>query len=243
MKLKSRIVVAVCLAAVLGSESLFAQISAPLPVSTAQGETQQFAYNIFSTWANNSMTEEKKGKIVAESILFGGAGLCLAGAGTVWLAGDTISRNATGYPMDAEGKSTALMALGITGGSLLFSGAIVALVPVKDYRVIYADIFAESDASVREAMAAAVLKNMADDGKRDRINSTIFWYAMPVIQIGASMIVNAVNGENPAKGIASNASSLGFGVLFGTLNLLKKSDSELRYERYLSVRDSYYAKN
>lgn len=125
---------------------------------------------------------------------------------------------------------------------MLLAGTIVALVPIKDYRHIYSDVFEQQEPEVREAMAAAVLKNMADDGKRGRVNGAIFWYAMPVIELSASLVGGLLTGDDRwQSSVAGHLSSLGFGALFGTLNLLQKSEAELRYERYLDVREQYYA--
>jgi hypothetical protein len=228
--------------AALCTLSLSLAAQTPINPNAAQGPEQpQIAYRLFSHWADNYEVEAEKGQVVAESILFGTGALCLAGSATTWFAGDAISTNLSGSPMDPEGKNATTIALGIAGGACTLSGIIVALAPIKDYRAIYSDVFAEQDPEVREAMAVSALRYQADRGKEGRIRSFFMGFAVPLIAAGITAGVNAAEGRDWDRGLWQTVGNSSWAMAGSIFSLFQKSPEERLYDRYLAAREAYYS--
>jgi hypothetical protein len=224
------------LIACLCSFSLFAQ---SLPLSPPEGKPQ-VAYRLFSKWADNYQVEARRGKTIAESVLFSAGALSLGGSALAWYGGDSISREMTGSPMDADLKQNLALGLGIGGGALLVSGLIVHSIPIKDYRAIYADIFEEQDPEVREAMAVSVLRYQADRGKESRIISFVSGFVVPLIAGGIKAGTNLAQGDNWSKDVLSSMGSSSWWMAGSIVSLFQKTPEERLYERYLATRDALY---
>jgi hypothetical protein len=216
-------------------------IAQSIPVSpTGDLEKPQFAYHLFSNWADNYQVTAKRGKRIGETILFSGAALGLAGSALTWYGGDAISNNATGSPMDPDLKRNLTMGLGISGGVFLLSGIIVASVPIKDYRAIYADVFEEKDPEVREAMAVSALHYQADQGKERRISSFLTSCLVPIIAGAITAGVNVGQGKDWNNGLLNSIANSSWWMAGGIISLFQKTPEERLYERYLSSRDAYF---
>jgi hypothetical protein len=218
-------------------------LAAEEQAAKGSGDKPQFAYNIFSAWVDDYVANAKRGKAVASGILFTTSALTLAGAGTVWFAGDAISRNATGYPMDLGAKQGWTLGLGIAGTACLIPAIIVAASPIKDYRSIYADVFQEKDPEVQEAMAASVLRYQSDKGKESRLTGAVLGLAVPLVAGGFRVAANVSSGTNWSTGVWSSLGSASWSLVFSAVSLFTKSEEERRYDRYLQARDAYYGTN
>jgi hypothetical protein len=212
----------------------------PMTENRDKRESPQIAYSLFSNWADNYQASAKKRKCVAEGILFGSSAAFAGGAALTWFAGDSMSESSNGSPMDPEEKKDLTMGLGIASGALLVSGIIVAAVPIKDYRAIYADVFQEKDPEVREAMAVSVLRYQADRGKEGRIASFIWGCALPVFVGGIAICANLSEGDDWNKGVLSSMGGSSWSMAGGVVALFTKSPEERLYKRYLDARDAYY---
>jgi hypothetical protein len=213
--------------------------STPIPMS-AGPEKPEIAYRLFSNWADNYQVEAKRGKTIATTFLYAGGALALGGAALTWYGGDAISDNMCGSPMESDLKRDMTLGLGIGGGALLVSGMIVASVPIKDYRAIYADVFQESDPEVREAMAVSVLRYQADRGKERRIASFITSFAVPKLTGAITAGINVSQDKRWSDDLLSSVGNSSWCMAGGIVSLFSKSPEERLYERYLSTRDAYY---
>lgn len=210
-----------------------------VPVVEKQ-EEPQIGYRILSTYFDKMDIEGNKGMKIAGSILTISGGLMLGGAATTWFAGDQISQDLYGVPMDTDTKKYVSIGLGVggvvtssIGMGLLFSKPI-------DYHVQYAEVFNESDASVREALAVAALMDLSMKGKSERIMNGILNLATPLFTIAINALSNLSEGndwyDNIMEGGFINAGNIALGLssLFGT------SEEERLYEKYRAGRDALY---
>jgi hypothetical protein len=229
-----RRIISFILIASLGSLALVAQSS---PIRFSDGKPQ-VAFHLFSTWADNYQANARRGKTIAESILYSGAALSLAGSALTWYGGDTIARQTYGQPMDADLKQNLTLGLGIGGGALLLTGMIVASVPIKDYRAIYADVFEEQDSEVQEAMAVSVLHYQADRGKERRITSFITGLVVPLFVGGIRAGINVASGNRWDRDVLDVVSGQSWTMGMSIVSLFQKTEEERLYDRYLSTRDA-----
>ena len=231
-----RKLISLILVLVLGLAAFPALAQNP-PVRFSDGRPQ-IAYHLFSTWADNYMTNARRGKLAGESILFGTGAFALGGSAAAWFYGDEISRWAEQGPMDPALRQNLSLGLGISGGALLITGLIVASVPVKDYRAIYADVFEERDSEVQEAMAVSVLRYQADRGKERRITSFISGIALPLIAGGIKAGFNVASGERWSTGVGDMMNPFLWSTAGGVMSIFTKTEEERLYDRYLSTRDA-----
>jgi hypothetical protein len=219
------------------SFSAFAQ---SLPTSGFTGVKPQVAYHLFSNWADNYMVDAKRGKAIAEGILYGLGSVSLAGAALTWYGGDAISNNVSGAPMDQNLKQNLTMGFGIGGGALILAGMIVNSVPIKDYRAIYADVFQEKDPEVQEAMAVSVLRYQSDQGRERRIVSFVSGLIVPLLAGGIKAGANLSQGQPWGTDVLSTMGNSSWWMAGSIVYLFQKTPEERLYDRYLSTRDALY---
>ena len=207
------------------------------PIRFSDGKPQ-IAYRLFSTWADNYQVDAKRGKTVAEAILFSTGAVAVAGSALTWFGGDAISRNMSGSPMDPSLRQNLSFGLGVGGGALLVSGMIVAAAPIKDYRAIYADVFEERDSEVQEAMAASVLLYQADRGKERRVTSFLMAFAVPLLAGGIQAGVNVAQGKDWSKDLLTTVGANSWWMAGSFVSIFQKTPEERLYDRYLSTRDA-----
>lgn len=215
--------------------------SLPTPAFAEDGKPQpQIAYRLFSNWADNYMADAKRGKAIAETILYGAGAFSLAGAALTWYGGDAIADSGSGSPMNPELKQNLTMGLGIGGAALILSGIIVNAVPIKDYRAIYADVFQETDPEVQEAMAVSVLRYQSDRGKERRITSFVYGLVLPILVGGIQAGVNLTQGDPWGKDVFQTMSYSAWSMAGGIVSLFQRTPEERLYDRYLATRDAFY---
>jgi hypothetical protein len=224
--------------------ALVAPALAEATLGSVQSDSQpQIAFKLFSNWADNYQADAKKGKAIATGILLGMGAVGLGGAAVTWYAGDDISNNVVGSPMDPDLKRNMALGFGISGAALLVTGAIVHSAPIKDYRSIYADVFQERDPEVREAMAVSVLRYQADKGRERRITSFISSCAVPLVVGLIRAGANVANNDPWSKDLMSSVGNSMWTVGGGVVQLFSKTNEERLYERYLSTRDALYGRD
>jgi hypothetical protein len=233
-----RRIVPVLVIACLSSAMAFTQ---SLPTIKFSDGKPQIAYRLFSNWADNYMADARRGKTIAEAVLYSSGAVSLAGSALTWFGGDAISQEIDGVPMDPELKQNLALAFGITGAALVLSGSIVSSVPIKDYRAIYADVFEERDPEVQEAMAASVLRYQADRGKERRITSFVSGLLVPIIACGITAGINSAQGRSWSDGLLSSLQGSSWGMAGSITSLFTRTPEERLYQRYLSTRDALYA--
>jgi hypothetical protein len=231
-----RKIISVLLIAGAASISAAAQ-STPIPLTEREAKPQ-VAYRLFSNWADNYERNARRGKSIAEGVLFGTGALFVGGAAATWYGGDEISMRSSGSPMDLQLKQNLTLGFGITGGILLASGFIAASVPIKDYRAIYADVFQERDPEVQEAMAVSVLRYQADRGRERRITSFITGIVVPILAGGIKAGYNLSVGDRWSNGVWDTMNYSSWSAVSGIISLFSKTDEERLYERYINTRDA-----
>jgi hypothetical protein len=243
MKRRESILTIAALCVSIGATVFAPSLSAQsIPMSEPSSlEKPEFAYHLFSNWADNYQDNAKKGKTIASTLLYSGAAIGFAGSALSWFGGDAISNNATGSDLDPTLKQNLTIGFGASGAALLLSGIIVSAVPIKDYRAIYADVFQERDPEVREAMAASALRYQADQGKERRISSFVTSCVVPIIVGAITAGVNVAQGKTWSDGVLTSLGNSSWWMAGGIVSLINKSPEERLYDRYLSARDAFYA--
>lgn len=234
-----RKLIAVLLAASIWALPLIAEEGLAMNAE-ARRESPQIAYRLFENWADNYMTDAKKGKAVGSGILFGLGAVGAAGAALTWFGGDAISESASGSLMDPDVKNGLTIGLGASGAACLLAGVLVATSPIKDYRAIYSDVFEEKDPEVREAMAVSVLHYQADQGRQARIRSSLMSIVFPLVMAGVTAGIGADSPEDFGQTFLKSWGNYAWWSVGGIINFFSKSKEERLYDRYLFARDSYY---
>jgi hypothetical protein len=221
---------------------LLAAVSiACISLSSLVAEDQpQIAYRILSGYLAKEEAEGERGKHGAGIAFATIGGTLIAGGAVTYFAGDMIGESFFGGPMDREIRTNVSLGLGIGGLASTAIGAGILAAKPRDFDMEYAEVFAETDAQVREALAVAALKDLSIKGKKNRMVSAITNLAVPLVYGAARAGMNAVEGkpwnEDIFGGFYWSAWNLasGFGSLFGT------SEEERLYEKYLAGRDALY---
>ncbi len=197
----------------------------------------QIAYRIFSDFVTNMAQEDAKDKAVGGIITtsIGVASMATAGGLALWLDA------ASAFPDNPDKKWYLVGGLG--GGGALMTGIGVAILatPIPDYREKYSLVFKESDPVVQEALAAASIRDIAETGKKERIDSALTAIITPVLTVAIMIGIDLSEGKPWYS--SSQYSMYGFAgsVIGGGINLFSKSPGEELMEKYLFARDAMYA--
>lgn len=198
----------------------------------------QIAFRLLDDYLAKEAAEQRSGGIFMVT-----AGGLMIGAGTaaaVW--------GFTADPGDFPNRETMLgvrigSLAGASVGSVLTGiGAGLIARPDDFYQRKYADIYAERDPVVQEALAYGIIKDRAEEARRERISSGIFNVATPLIGIAINVGVSAAQDdwgefqENTLNSLLWTSGSVisGFIQLFVT-----KSEEERLLDSYVSVRSAY----
>jgi len=162
----------------------------------AENSRNQIAYRYLENYVEEK--ESKKGRETAGAVTMGVGGTLVAAGGVLWFAGDDITAtiNENNQPWSSSQKYITCGSLAGAGLITLGTGAAVYFIPPPDYRARFSEVFSEDDQQVREAMAAAALKDLAERGKRERIISGVTDASLPVITGGIQVATNIAQ-ENP----------------------------------------------
>lgn len=211
-----------------------------LGILSAQ-EQPEIAYRILNGYVDKREADGGGGKKIGGTIMVAVGGLMLAGAGTVWFAGDAIAESA-GHSggMNPDTKFGVTLGVGIGGLALTGAGAGVLFSKPHDYRKEYAEVFTEADHQVREALSVAVLRDMSIKARKSRITGAVSSLMVPLvysaIKIGANLTNNRPWQEKVMDGFYWSAWSIAGGLS----NLFGSTEEERLYEKYLAGRDALY---
>ena len=200
----------------------------------------QIAYRILDDYANGQPEKDRKSQLAGGLVSIIAGGLLVVGGGVAaGLSTDTTIVGAS------DQKTTMWTGLGIAAGGMMMGGIGIGILasPLTDYHVKYRLVFDEPDPMVREALAASILKDMADNSRTSRIVSGIVPLALSILG-GLAAVVRDTSDNKPWYTTLSNAgtiSGLSTPLLYGIMNLALESDQERMYNKYRSARDAVYA--
>ncbi len=202
----------------------------------------QIAYRILTDYIEekeeDNLTGLKTGSIV--STIAGGT--LIAASGVMYFWGDDIigafsEEAAADWTPETRDITCGSIALG--GIVSLTAGVVIAFTPPTDYRAEYSYVLDEPDPVVQEALAAGVLFDLAEEGKRNRIISGITDISTPLISLGITMIFNSVENRPWYEDNEYNFISLGLNLVRGLSKIIwDKSDKEKLYDKYLAAKET-----
>jgi hypothetical protein len=227
-----------------GSLALFcilALLSAAAQESVAQNgaDSTHIAYRLLATWADKGYADAWRGKAIAAGVLAGSGGLMVGSAALTWFEGDAISREFSGAPMNGDLKLNLSLGLGAGGLALVGAGAIVAAIPVQDPHLAWADVFEETDADLREAMAVSALRSLSQQGKERRVASFISSFLVPVLTGGIQVGLNLSQDKTWSDGLLQSLGSSSWSIAAGLTSLFSTTPEERLYQRYLVAKEAY----
>ena len=206
----------------------------------AAEDQPQIGYRILSGYLDKKEAEGDRGRRGAGTAFSATGGLLLAGAATTYFAGDAIGENLFGGPMDPEIKMNVSLGLGIGGVAASAIGVGILASKPKDWTLEYAEVFEERDAQVREALAVAALKDLAIEGKRNRMIGAISNLAVPIAFGIVRSSINVAEGKDWHENIFKGIYFSPWSVISGLTSLFGTSEEERLYEKYLAGRDALY---
>jgi hypothetical protein len=203
-------------------------------------EQPQIAYRILTGYIDKKASESLSGRKGAGIGLSIGGGLVLASGAVTYLWGDSIARAAGGPALDPTVKTSVSIGLGVGGLALLSIGGSLAAARPKDYRSEYGEVFEERDPLVREALAVAVLRDLAIKGEKKRVSGAVMNLLFPVIygaiQAGANLSQGKVWHDQVLNGLYWTA----WNVASGVSELFGSSEEERLYEKYRAGREALF---
>jgi len=207
----------------------------------AADEQPQIAYRILSGYIDKKEAESENGRRIGGGIMSSIGGALLVAGGITYFAGDYIAENVfDAGPMDLELKRNVSLGLGIGGLGALGVGAGILASKPHDFDVDYAEVYAESDSQIREALAVAALKDLAIRGKRDRMVGAVSNLAVPLLWSFIRAGMNAIEGKAWNDHLFDNFYWSAGSIASGVGSIISRSEEERLYEKYLAGRDAIY---
>jgi hypothetical protein len=240
-----RLLTAVLIACVAGTGA-FAQGASPLPSSplgypqAIGGADPQFAVSLLTEYFEKDEREARVGGVVLTSI-----GVTMLAGGLGLLGYSFTPPGSTGMYSDADGQLFVRgFSIGAAGVGTLLGGIGIGLLAKPDdaYKNKYAYLYAETDPVVQEAIAFGVMKDIADQARRDRIVSGLINVSLPLATMGGHAIASMASGswddfdENVLGSLGWTLPSLVSGVI---MLVTGKSDEERLLDSYRSMSASY----
>jgi post-segregation antitoxin (ccd killing protein) len=200
----------------------------------------EIAYRILSSYVDKQEAEGDRGLKIGGLISYGIGGSLAAASATTWLAGDRISRAASGHSLDPDTKLGLTLGLGIGSAVMLGVGTGLSLSHAPDYRVEYAEVFKEKDAQIREALAVAVLHDLSTKGKKERISGAVSSLLVPVLSAAITAGMNVSDGKPWQDGVLNSAGWSAWSIAGAVSQFFSLSKEERLYDKYLAGRDALY---
>jgi len=210
-----------------------------LPTLAAE-EEPQIGYRILSGYIERKQIEGDRGRRGAGTFFTATGGILLAGAATTYFAGDQIGESLFDGPMDPTIRNNLSLGLGIGGAATLALGAGILASKPHDWNLEYAEVFEESDAQIREALAVAAIKDLAIKGKKTRMVSAVTNLAVPLIYGAVRASINLSDRKDWYDGISEGLTWSAWNVASGIGSLFGTSEEERLYEKYQAGRDALY---
>lgn len=206
----------------------------------AQAQDPQLAMPMLTEYFQARERGERTGGIVLTSI--GSVLLAAGAAGAVWsFNADPADFSA---PDELMGYRAASIA-GAGGGALLAGIGLTQLArPAGRYLSQYAYLYAETDPVVQEARAYAIMKDLAEAARRERISGAIMNLCTPLVSIGINVAVCAFteDWDNLGDTILSSTAWTVPSMIGGILSLASgKSAEERMLDTYRTTSATYRA--
>jgi hypothetical protein len=209
-------------------------------LALAAEDQPQIGYRILSGYLTKKEADGDRGRKGVGIGFATTGGLLIAGAATTYFAGDWIGESLFSGAMDPEIKTNVSLGLGIGGLAASAIGAGILAAKPRDWTLEYAEVFAETDQQVREALAVAALKDLAIKGKKERMTGAISNLAVPIVFGAARASINIAKGKAWYMDILDGIYWSPWSVVSGLTSLFGTSEEERLYEKYLAGRDALY---
>ncbi len=174
--------------------STFAQSSTPLPnPKPAEGADPQFALSLLGDYFEKDERDDRTGGVVLTA-----TGGVLLAAGLAGLGYSFVPPSAGALYSDASGQMLVRgLSIGTSGAGLVLGGIGIGLLAKPDdaYKQEYAYLFAERDPVVQEAIAYGIMKELADNAKRQRLVGGLVNISMPLAAAGGHAIAAAATSD------------------------------------------------
>jgi len=198
----------------------------------AQEESPQIAYRLLDGYIRDKevRAEKKIGPVI--TMIAGGTLITGGSALMIW-----------GDPLFDNSSQKFIVGGSVAGGGALTLGVGTALLlkKPKDFRAEYAEIFENEDAVVQEALAAGTLREMAENGKRERIISGTLALAFPLVSGGVQIGTNLAHDKAWHEGLISITSWQIWTIISGVSSFFSKSEEERLYAKYTSAQEAFYS--
>jgi hypothetical protein len=232
------------LIACLAGAGAFAQGASPAsPLAyprAAGGSDPQFALSLLTEYFEKDERETRVGGAVLTSI-----GVTMLAGGIGLLGYSFTPPESTGMYNDADGQLFVRgFSIGSAGVGTLLGGIGISLLAKPDdlYKRKYAYLYAETDPVVQEAIAFGVMKDLADQAKRERVVGGLISVSLPLATMGGYAIASAASGswddfdERVLGSLGWTLPSLVSGII---RLVTGKSDEERLLDSYRSMSASY----
>ncbi|TFG83658.1 MAG: hypothetical protein E4H20_04985 [Spirochaetales bacterium] len=191
----------------------------------------QLAMPLLTEFFKAEERRNKTGGIVltATGSLFFAAGA----AGAVW----AFTADTDQFSDPEELMIYRAVSVGATGTGALLAGLGIGMIsrPADRYKTKYAYVYAENDPVVQEAMAYAVMKDLADQARRDRIAGAVVNLSIPLATVGVNAAVAAFSNDWDKFGenLLANVSWTIPNLIGGIMTLVSgKSEEERLLDMY-----------
>ncbi|MBN2736123.1 MAG: hypothetical protein JXR70_04020 [Spirochaetales bacterium] len=198
------------------------------------GEEPQIAYRMLDAYVQNKNLEAKD-KTAWWVVTGVGSALALGGI-TTYVVKDQFTQDPEKIKI-ANIVSYSLMG---TGVSLSVVGLIGLFSEPPDYSKKYQDVYSENDPKVREALAAANLRDLAIQGKNKRVSSAFSYFLVPIISGVITITFNLVDHREWSTGLTGTLSGTSYNIIFGIIELMTPSKEEMLYDKYKAAHSAYY---
>lgn len=209
-------------------------------ISSGFAQEPQLAYRILTGYVEKKEATAGAGRRIGGGILTATGGLMIGAAATTWCFGDAIAAELGGGAMDPDLRFNLSLGLGLGGLATTGIGIGILASRPKNYRAEYAEVFTEVDPQIQEALAVAALRNMAVQGKKNRITGALSSLLAPVIYSAIKAGVNVSQGKAWDDDILSGLYWNAFSITGGITSLFSESEEERLYDKYLVGRDALY---
>jgi hypothetical protein len=213
-------------------------------IAFGQEETSQLAYRFLDGYITKKEAEaaDKTGAI---GMMVAG-GLITGGGVAFWIWGDEMVEScSTDEEYYYDDTTHTIVSASIVGGGVLTLGIGTCMLLAKpfDYRAEYAYIFQEPDPVVQEALAVAVLHDLAEEGRNSRISTGIVNLIAPLITIGVHVGYNIYSEKMWDEDLTYTIVGQSFNLVNGIAQLFfVKSEEERVYEKYLIAKEAMISK-
>ncbi|MGO8694022.1 MAG: hypothetical protein ACLQMF_10165 [Rectinemataceae bacterium] len=211
----------------------------PLAAQSAPAQQPQIAYRILDDFEKTQAVREAVRRKDIGIVFTIGGGLIVGGSVAVLGAGNQLFPVANGN----DPKVAFSAAWGTVGLLLLGDGIWMLATPPVDYHKRYDLVFSETDPVVQEALAAATLKGIADQGRNKRITRGMLGIAIPLLACLAVGISDSASSRGWSNSFQNPAFDIGMAAIFsaGGVKFFERSPEEEVYEKYLAAREALYS--